>query len=123
MKEEEKSRRFSDWRPSDRGDAIGWAIGFIWAALVLLAQTTNFASNFSWWDGWAVFFTGAGVIALLANVIRQFIPEYPSPSVWDLIFVVILLGIGLGDYVVWFWILALFAIGIIILLGAWRGSK
>jgi hypothetical protein len=123
-KEEEKSRGFGDWRKSDRGDTIWWAFVFIWAALVLMAQNTNFAANFSWWDGWAVFFTGAGVITLLGVVIRQIIPEYASPSIWDLLFGFFLLGIGLGDVVGdWFWVLVLFIIGVVILLSAFSHRR
>lgn len=116
-KGKEKRRGFGERRKSDRVDAIGWGAAFIWAALVLMAQTANIAANFSWWDGWAVFFTGAGVIALLGVVIRQIMPEYASPSIWDLLFGFFLLGIGLGGVVGdWFWVLVLFIIGAAILL-------
>lgn len=105
---------WEDWWRNDRIDAVGWAVVFIWGALVLLAQTTNFAANFSWWDGWGVFFTGAGVIVLVETVIRLQIPAYRRKWVGSLIFGLILLGIGLGDWG-WFWPLVLFAIGVIIL--------
>ena len=125
-KEEEKSRGFGEWRKSDRGDAVGWGAVFIWGGLVLLAETTNFAANFSWWNGWAVFFTGAGVMALLWVVIRQIIPKYPSPSIWDLLFGFFLLGIGLDGLVGvgWvFWPLVLFVIGVVILLSAFARRR
>ncbi|MFB0533096.1 MAG: hypothetical protein ACETVU_05440 [Desulfatiglandales bacterium] len=123
-KEEEKRRDFGEWRKSDRGDAVGWGAGFIWGALVLLAQITNYAANFSWWNGWAVFFTGAGVIALSGVVIRQIIPKYPSPSIWDLLFGLFLLGIGSGGLIGdWFWVLVLFIIGVVILLSAFSRQR
>lgn len=113
-KEEKKCRGWGEWWWSDRLDAVGWAAIFIWGALVLLAQTTNFAANFSWWKGWSVFFTGAGVIVLVEGVIRLLIPQLRRRVVGCLIFGFILLGIGLGD-LGWFWPLVLFAIGVIIL--------
>jgi len=118
-KEEERSRGWEGCWRSDRVDATGWAAIFIWGGLVLLAETTNIAADSSWWDGWAVFFTGAGVIVLFEAVIRLFLPEYRQPLVWNLICGFVLLGIGLNDLVNWSWVwaLALVAIGIIILQG------
>ncbi|WP_406661470.1 hypothetical protein V7O66_02820 [Methanolobus sp. ZRKC3] len=125
MQENGKSRSFSDWRPSDRGDTIGWAAAFFWAGLILLAQTINFSSNFNWWDGWAIFFTGAGAITLIGVVIRLLVPKYPAPSMWDVIWGSILLAIGLSSWEGWAWIrvMVLFAIGFIILLGAFSRRR
>lgn len=36
----------------DRLDSIGWAVFFIWGAMVMLAEATKFSENFAWWDGW-----------------------------------------------------------------------
>jgi hypothetical protein len=104
------------WK-SDRLDALGWAAIFIWGALVLLARTSNFETNLNWWDGWAVFFTGAGVIVLLKAVLRILVPEHRRPWVGDLICGLILLGFGLGDQVNWSWVwpVLLITIGLIIL--------
>ena len=121
--EEEKKRRFGGWRPSDKGDTIWWALAFIWAALILLAENINYASNFAWWDGWAVFLTGIGIFALIGFIIRMLKPEVPSPSFFDLLFILIVLGIGLGDYSIWFWPLALGIVGIVILLSVLRGNE
>lgn len=115
MKEKEKSASEDRWR-QDRGDAVGWAGVFIWGALVLLAEITNFAENFSWWDGWSVFFVGVGAILLVGTAIRSLIPEYWRPGLeWGWIFGFVLLGVGLGDRAVWVWPLLLFAIAVVIL--------
>ena len=87
-----------DWWKQDRLDAIGWAAGFFWAALVLLAGTTKFAAKFPWWDGGAVFFTGAGIISLSVATVRLLVPEYRQSWLGNLIFGLILLAIGLGTW-------------------------
>jgi len=116
-KEKEKSSSEKEWWQSDRVDAIGWGAAFIWGALVLLAEITNFGANYSWWDGWGVFFTGAGIITLIGTVVRLQIPEYRGKWLGGLIWGLILLAIGLGTWgnVGWLWVLALVIVGIIIL--------
>jgi len=120
---EENERSFGDWRQSDKGDSVWWALAFIWGALILLAENINYASNFPWWDGWAVFLTGVGIFALIGFILRLLKPEFPSPSFWDLMFVFIVLGIGMGGYSIWFWPLALGIIGLVILLNVLRSSE
>ena len=84
--EQEKTRKFIDWRPSDKGDTVGWALIFIWAALLLLASTLGFGQEYSWWDGWGLFFIGLGVIGLAGALIRLLVKDYPNPSLWDIVF-------------------------------------
>jgi hypothetical protein len=112
---EEKNREdwWAEWWRNDQLDALGWAAIFIWGGLVLLAQATNFAANFRWWNGWPVFFTGAGAIVLVEAVIRLLIAKYRRRVLVSLIFGFILLAIGLGS---WFWIVLLFVIGLIIVI-------
>ncbi|MFQ5906564.1 MAG: hypothetical protein ACE5JA_08325 [bacterium] len=115
-REEEKGDGYEEWWRQGRWHAVGWGLVFIWGALILLAETTNYAANFSWWDGWGVFFTGAGVIVLLGLLI----PTHRFRWVCSLIFGSILLAIGLGGLVDWGWLwpLVLFVIGVIILKAA-----
>jgi len=114
-----------EWWRQDRLDGIGWAAVFFWGALVLLAETTGFAADYSWWDGWAVFFTGVGAIVLLQTLFRLMIPAYRSSWVGSLIFGLILLSIGVGDWVdlSWIWAFALFAAGVAILLEVVRRRR
>jgi len=116
-KEKGKSSSEKEWWQSDRVDAIGWGAAFIWGALVLLAGITGFTASYSWWDGWGVFFTGAGVITLIGTAIRLQIPEYRGKWLGGLIWGSILLAIGLGTWgsVGWLWVLVLLIVGIIIL--------
>ena len=59
-REGQRESGWDDWWTSDRLDAVGWAAIFIWGAVVVLASYTDFAEDYSWWDGWGVFFVGAG---------------------------------------------------------------
>ncbi len=117
MEEEAKSSSEKDWWQSDKVDAVGWGAAFIWGAILLLAEITGFTAEYSWWDGWGVFFTGAGVITLFLTVVRLQMPEYRSKWLGGLIWGSILLAIGLGTWtnMDWLWVVALASIGIIIL--------
>jgi len=91
----------------------------MWAALLLLANLVNFAGTS--WDGWAVFFTGAGLILLGATIIRHMVPAYRRPGlILGWIFGFVLLSIGLGDTMAWIWALILAVIGFSILKGLSR---
>jgi len=109
-----------EWWRSDRLDSLVWAAIFLWAALVLLAQAVHHAASFAWWDGWGVFFTGAGVVVLLEAAIRLLMPEYRASWWWTLLVGAILLCIGLDSWDGWAWVWALVmaAIGLAI----WRSA-
>jgi len=106
------------WWRGDRLDSVGWAAIFLWAALVLLGEAAGYPSSLGWWDGWGVFFTGAGAIVLLEAVVRLVVPGYRSWW-WSLVVGSILLGIGLEswDGWAWAWALVLAAIGLAMLRG------
>ena len=119
---EEKNRNESwdeKWR-RDPVDAAVWAFILIWVGLVWLAV------NLGWLDqivesgeAWAVGFIGAGVIVLLGVLLRLLVPAYRRPLIGSVIFGVILLGIGLSQFVpdVAIGAILLIGIGLIILLG------
>lgn len=117
MEEEKKVTGKDDWWKQDKVDAVGWGVAFIWGALVLLAEVSGLTTDYSWWDGWGVFFTGAGVITLIGTLVRLQIPAYRSEWVGGLIWGTILLAVGLGTWVNvgWLWVAALAAAGVIIL--------
>jgi hypothetical protein len=102
-----------DWMHHDRLDTFGWGMTLIWAGLVLVAELTGFGSGFAWWDGWGVFFTGAGTIALLGTVARVLVPEYRYKWVASLVWGLILLSFGLGDSQGWGWLW----VGVLIVIG------
>lgn len=113
---------WDDWWSQDQADAVGWGAYFIWGALVILAQITDFSANFEWWNGWAVFFIGAGIITLVETAFRLVVPKYRrrwAPClVWA--FIMLAIGFGSGGWEIpgWFWVLALALVGIVILIGA-----
>ena len=36
MEQSEKQTRFIDWRKSDKGDSVAWALVLIWGAFIIL---------------------------------------------------------------------------------------
>jgi len=110
--EQEKTRKFIEWRPSDKGDSIGWALIIIWAAFLMLAPMLKIKQEM---DGWGLFFIGLGVIGLAGALLRLLVKEYPSPSLWDIAFGLFFLFLGLGNNTSWIWAIALIVIGFSIL--------
>lgn len=107
---------WGDWWRQDRVDAVGWGLFLIWAALVLTAEITGYSAGFSWWNGWAVLFIGAGLMSLAATLFRLAIPEYrrkwADSLIWGL--VVLAIGAGMGGWksLDWIWVLVLAVIGV-----------
>ncbi len=115
---------WEDWWKSDRLDAIGWAALFIWGALVVVAENTSFRDDFSWWQGWGVFFVGAGAIVLAETLIRLAMAEYRSKWGWNLFWGSAFLAIGLGELASGVWYaLPLAALAIVILSGAFARTR
>ena len=108
------------WR-RDPINAISWAAVFIWAGLGLIAETTGWGPDtFSWWKTWAVILAGAGVIFILAALVRLAYPEHRRPITGNMIVGLILLAVGLGDLTSWGWgtlgAILFIGIGVIIIL-------
>lgn len=113
-----------DLYTSGRSDSVGWALIFFWGALVVLLEATGYSARFSWWDGWSVFFTGFGIIAL-SGVPFLFKYGRREKAGWDLFFGLIMLGVGLSDLVNfgWIWVVILLIIGFAILSDAFKKKK
>jgi len=124
-KEDEKRKGWDEkWR-RDRVNAVSWAAILIWGALVLLAETSDFKNHFSWWEGWAVFFAGAGAVLLLTALYRLIVPEHRRAVTGNVIIGLVFLGIGLGDLVSWdyIWVIVLVVIAVMILLRAFAPRR
>ncbi len=122
-KEEEKNRGWTEkWR-RDRVNALTWASVLIWAALIILAETTGFAGDQfgDWWEAWSVFLAGFGMIILLSTLYRIVVPEHRRPVAGALILSFVLLGVGLGEILdswAYVWVAILVVIALIILFHA-----
>lgn len=121
--EENPDQLWDDFWKNDRLDTLWWALVFIWAGLVLLAETSGFAESIAWWDGWSVFFIGAGGLVLLGTLLRLALPAYRRKISETLIFGLILLAIGLGNFWVGIWPLALILVGLVILRGVFARRR
>jgi len=124
-KEDEKRKGWDEkWR-RDRVNAVSWAAILIWGALVLLAETSDFKNHFSWWEGWAVFFAGAGAVLLLTALYRLIVPEHRRAVTGNVILGLVFLGIGLGELVSWdyIWVIVLVVVAVMILLRAFAPRR
>ena len=98
----------------DRLDAVGWAAVLIWAAIVILMETTGAAADIIWWEAWPVFFIGLGVIALVGALARLALPARRKSVISGLVLALIFLGIGFSSLYGWGWGWVLPAILIVI---------
>ena len=115
MEETKQSRKFIDWRPNDKGDTVGWSLTLIWGALIILGGWLELGENYTWWDSWGLFFIGIGIIGMAGSLIRFLIRDIPNASLWDFLFGIFFLSLGLGNKTGWIWAVALLVIGFSIL--------
>jgi hypothetical protein len=123
MEETQKTRRFLDWRPKDKGDTVAWALILIWGALIILGGWMELADQYDWWNPWGLFFIGIGIIGLAGSLIRFLIKDIPNASLWDFLFGLFFLFLGLGNKTGWIWAIALLVIGFSILRSVYRKSE
>ncbi len=117
----------------DRLSALIWALIFIWAGVVLLAENLGYLGwlqvRFSdlpgqWrmWgmEAWPLIFLGAGVLVLIEAVIRLVVPGLRRAVIGRLIFGVVLVGVGLGNLTNWalIWPALLILLGVSMLVGS-----
>jgi hypothetical protein len=123
-KREEKSWE-EKWR-RDPLTAVIWALVFIWAGLVLLADNLNLLDQLGFFQfqeipgfevisAWPLILVGAGLLFLLEAVIRLLVPAYRKSVTGTLIFGLVLIGLGLNDIVEWNW--TLFGALVLIIVG------
>lgn len=113
-KEEEK-RAEKQWDEKFRRDpvrGITLAIILIWGGIIALIGTMT---DLVWWNGWAIFFIGTGII-LLIKASARLRPEYRRPVGGTIIIGLVLLGIGLGGLIGWqyIWPALLIIVGLVL---------
>jgi peptidoglycan/LPS O-acetylase OafA/YrhL len=120
-KEEEKHEK--SWEEKWRRDplnVITWALVLAWGGVVLILESQG-AGPRMWGDeGWAAFFTGAGVLLLGSTLLRLLVPALRGRLMGGLILGLIFLAIGLGGLIgwgSWMWGVVLIVIAIVMLLG------
>ena len=122
------------WRRQRGGDVLGtlvWALSFIWAGVVLLADNLGWlawlqvrASDLaSPWrqlglEAWPLIFLGAGLLICAEIVLRLVVPALRRPVAGRVLVAVVLLGLGLGSLTNWMliWPLLLIVVGVAMLL-------
>ncbi|UCH90007.1 MAG: hypothetical protein JSV49_05025 [Thermoplasmata archaeon] len=111
MEYDTEKNSWKEFHKSGRGDALGWGLIFLWGALVLLIEITTNVEAISWWDGWAMFFIGFGIVVLTGGPIGLQIGDHGKAG-WNFFIGFILLGFGLAGIVGGgiFWVMVLFAI-------------
>lgn len=109
---------------SDRIDAFFWAVGLVWAAVVLVTSSTTWPERYDWWDGWGVFFIGAGIITVAQALFRLTVPEYRWKFGWSMMWGVVFVSFGLSVFYGPAWLaLALVAFAVATLAGALRRTS
>jgi hypothetical protein len=131
-KEEEKRREKDEksqeekWR-RDPLSAMVWACILIWAGVVLLLSNLNYLPRIPGlpMNEWSLIFLGAGIIILLEVVIRLVMPEHRRGIVSSLIVAIVFIGIGGGGSIGWgfLWGFGLIALGVVVLVGGFRGRR
>jgi nitric oxide reductase large subunit len=135
-KREEKTPEEKSFEEKRRRDPLGliiWAIIFIWAGVVLLANNLGYL-NWLQFQGrffpgaeyqgatnaWSLIFLGAGVILMFEVLIRLLVPDYRRPVGGTLILALVFIGIGLGNFFGWgiIWPLIIIAIGLSLIVRA-----
>ncbi|NMC13261.1 MAG: hypothetical protein GYA34_10315 [Chloroflexi bacterium] len=129
-KTEEKSAEEKNWDEKWRRDpvnAAAWAAIFIWAGLVFLIDNLGILQRILVQFGgttiskavspWGLVLVGAGVIIIIAAVVRLVIPEHRRPVFGSFLLGILLIGVGLGELFTWniIWPLLLIALGVSIL--------
>ena len=108
--------------PTKRIDAIYWAAVFIWAGLIFGIDNFERLPEIGNATAWSWVFAGAGLIALLGNIIRVSAPDWPNPTTWDYIWSGFWLVLGLSGFfaVDIFWPVVLTLAGAAILVNTFR---
>jgi hypothetical protein len=110
------------WLWNGKMDAIVWAGIFIWSGLMLYIGSSGVANDYSWYNGWAIWFLGVGSIVLLGTLVSLAAVGDGRPVGCGLVFGIIMLGIGSSAYYsgIYVWPLVLVGIGGVILVSVFN---
>jgi hypothetical protein len=82
-----------------RIETLYWAVVFLWAGLVFELDSLGVLPQVGGAIAWSWVFAGAGLLALLGNIVRISSVDWPNPTTWDYIWAAVLLIVGLGAFV------------------------
>lgn len=124
MSYEQEGSSWIAFHRSGRGETFGWGLIFLWAAVVLSLELSGAISGIGWWDGWAVFFTGFGLIALIGAMIALQIGNNEKAG-WNFFFGFIATGFGLSVLInsSSAWVFVLFAVAIVLIIVALKNDS
>jgi hypothetical protein len=136
-KREEKSPE-EKWHRDPLGSVV-FAFILIWAGIVLLLDNTGTLDNWirdivrsTGWttlrdsEVWQIIALGAGLIIVIEIILRLIVPAWRKPLTGNIIWAVILIGLGLSGWVAWevLWPTILIILGLsIILRGVFRKKE
>jgi hypothetical protein len=141
MTNEQETGYERGWRRRRSRDALGtvvWALIFIWAGLVMLADTLGMLSRMQvrvsdmpgpWrqlgLDAWPLIFLGAGVLIGVEIVLRLIVPAFRRPVAGSVLIAVLFIGLGLGSLTNWIliWPVLLIALGVAMLVDGFLRSR
>jgi hypothetical protein len=91
---------------------------------VLIANASGAEAAISWWNGWAVFFAGAGILVLGGTALKyRGSKQSRGKAVGGLICGMVLLGFGIGEAVPWYWAVVLAVVGLAVLFGSFNDRR
>jgi hypothetical protein len=70
----------------------------LWAGIVFAADSMGYLPQIGYSSAWSWIFLGAGLAALVGNLIRQASSSILNPSGFDYLFGAVLLAIGIGGF-------------------------
>jgi len=121
--EKEQEKRERSWEEKWRRDplnVITWALVLAWGGVVLILENQAAIAGMAWWEGWAMFFAGAGALLLASALLRLLVPALRQRMMGGVILGLVFLALGLGGLIgwgSWIWGVVLIAIAVVILLG------
>jgi hypothetical protein len=125
-------------RTRDSLSTVIWALIFIWAGGVLLAENLGYlralqarfsdvpgAWSYFGMASWPLIFLGAGALVLVEVVVRLMAPSFRRPILGHVISATVLIGVGLGPLTNWgvIWPVILILIGASMLLRGWFRNR
>lgn len=80
-------------------DALFWGGALLWAGLVFGASSLGYLPEVGQASAWSWVFLGAGLYGLLLSAVRLVLPDYSNPTIWDYVWSIVFVLIGLSGFI------------------------